>query len=392
MLLMRLLNFVFGYRIFECDIRDTEKLIDLFMRCGIIYWDLKQSGDRTRFFVRSRDAAALSSLCASHGIGLYLIGERGLLHILKKYKRRAGVFAGLLFIALSVWWAGRFVWKIEVTGNEKVSAREIIALLDSHGLRVGSYMPALDLDVIKDSALIDSDTLSWMALNVDGTSVGVVVREIEAGGSTDDSPSNLVAASDGVIEMLEVYRGQPTVSVGTAVRRGELLVSGIIANEKTPARYVHASGKIYARTTKLIRVEVPLEYEGKVYTGKLKRERTINFFDKSINLFSNSGNLTGNYDKIEKEEPITFFGRFSVPVSVVTREFSEYTVCTLERDELEAVRLAYAELALRTEDALSEAELVKKTVSAGFKEGAYVIECELGCIENIAAEADFETE
>lgn len=389
MILMRMLNFIFGYHIFECDMSDTEKLINMFMHYRIIYWDLKKCEDRTRFCILSKDAKMLSSLCASNGVCLYLADVRGLFHMLKRYKRRFGFIVGVLFIAVSVWWAGCFVWRIDVVGNESVSSREVIALLESFGLRVGSYIPSLDLDVIKNRALIESNELSWMAVNINGTSVNVIVREIENVENNEKSPANLVASCDGVIEMLEVHKGQPTVNVGDTVRNGDLLVSGIIANENAPTRYVNASGKIYARTTKHIRIEVPLEYEGKVYTGKIKKEKIIKFFGKSINLFTNTGNLSENYDKIEKEEQLSFFGRFSVPVSMVTRDFSEYTMCTLKRTELEAVKLAHAQLLLRIDDALSNAELLKKAVSARFEKEVYVIDCELCCVENIAIEAEF---
>ncbi len=390
--LRRRLTFIFGYHIFECDASNTEKLLNIFMRYRIIYWGLQKNEEKCVFRVLSKDAENLISLCGAERIELRLLLVRGLFHILGRYKKRAGLFVGAIVFAATVYISGLFVWEINITGKTSVPRREITELLAAHGLEVGSYIPSLDLDAIKNRALIDSDTLSWMAVNINGTSVNIVVREIE--GESEEtakkSPANLVAICDGQIEMLEVYEGQPTVNVGDAVRAGELLVSGIVGTDITDPRYLHAQGKIWARTTKTVRVEIPLEYEKKVYTGEVKRQKTIKFFAKNINLFINSGNLSENYDKIEREDPLTFFGRFTVPVSILTEEYREYTYQTFNRTETEAVKLAYAELSLAVNDALRGAELLKKTVTAGFSDQSYVIECELYCIEDIATVAEFE--
>ena len=390
MFLLRLLNYIFGYHIFECNARDTEKCLNLFMRYRIIYWDLERREQMTRFSVLSKDARAVFSLCERSEIELCLVRICGMFHTVKKYKKRIGVFFGLAVIAFAVWFSGLFVWKIDVVGNDSVSSSYVTELLLENGLGVGSYIPALELDMIRERALISSDKLSWMALNVKGTGIEVVVREIEEGKRTDTTPANLVAERDGVIELLEVHKGRSTVNVGDAVRAGELLVSGILSDEKTGTRYVHASGKVFARTTKNIRIEIPFEYEEKTYTGEQKTKKTLKFFNKTVNLFSNCRNLYENYDKIEREVPLSFFGRFTVPVSLLVSEFSEYTYSTKNRTETEAVKLAYATLALRMEEALSDAELVKKTLSARFEGGAYVVECELVLVENIAKEASFE--
>ena len=62
------------------------------------------------------------------------------------------------------------------------------------------------------------------------------------------------------------------------------------------------------------------------------------------------------------------------------------------RTEVEAVRLAHHELSLALEGALAGSELLKKSVTASFSEDAYVIDCELYVIEDIAVAAEFEAE
>ena len=392
MLLFHLMDFVFGYHVIECEAKNAEKLLNIFMRYRMIYRDFRKCGDKVFFSILSKDEKSFRTLCQREGIVILSAHSKGLFHIIKKYKRRAGLLLGLAFIAFFIWFSGLFVWRIYVVGNTSVSSGYVVELLGANGLDVGSYIPSLELDKIRESTLIASDKLSWMALNVKGTSIEVVVREIEEGKQRDNTPRNLVAECDGVIELLEVHKGKATVNVGDAVRAGELLVSGIVSDEKTSAKYVHAEAKVFARTNKRIHIEIPLEYEAKSYTGEIKREKRLKFFDKSINLFVNSGNLYENYDKIEREECLTFFGRFSVPVSILTSEFSEYTYSTKTRTETEAVKLAFAELSLKTEEVLADAELVKRSVAAHFEDEAFIIDCDMVLTQNIVKEAKFETE
>lgn len=45
-------------------------------------------------------------------------------------------------------------------------------------------------------------------------------------------PSNLVAKRDAVIDKAEVFDGELKTTVGSAVLKGETLVSGVVVNEK----------------------------------------------------------------------------------------------------------------------------------------------------------------
>ena len=63
------------------------------------------------------------------------------------------------------------------------------------------------------------------------------------------TPCNIVASKDGIIHQPIVMEGELVVEVGDTVRKGQLLVSGIIEHQDTQiVRYVHARANIWART------------------------------------------------------------------------------------------------------------------------------------------------
>lgn len=395
MAIMRILNFIFGYRIFVCPVKYAEDILNVFMKYRIIYWNMEKSEENISFRILSKDNKNVVALFLRAGIEICRNEAHGIPHILYRYRKRFGLMAGAAIFAVLVYVSGEYIWEINITGNYNVSEAEIKSELAKYGLAEGARKKGLDSDYIEHSLLIGTEKISWIKINFFGTSANVTVREIEnpqAKKAKSSNPSNLVSTCDGQIERITVYEGQPVVNIGDSVLEGDLLVSGIIESKNAEARYTKASGEIFAKTVKQIHIEIPLEYEKKVYTGEVKKQKTLNFFAKSINLFINGGNFDSEYDKIEKEEYLTIFNLITLPVSIGTNEYREYRYETAKRSETEAVKLAYYELLLETQDLLRSAELLKKTVKADFRDEAYVIDCELYCIENIAKEIEIETE
>jgi len=392
MIPIRILNGILGYCRISSEIKNTEALLNMFMRHSIINWKFRKGEKRTQFFILESDLHRFASLCAANCIEYREERRYGLYPYLRKYKRRFGIPIGVVLFISILWVSGLFIWDINVTGNSNVREEDIIERLNSLGCGIGSYIPSLKFDSIYNRVLVQSDDLSWISINMRGTVANIEVREIAKPGNPKPNAdgANLTAAADGQIELLEIYAGAPAVNVGDSVRAGDLLVSGIIEGKKMGNRYVYARGKVYARLTKEIVVEVPLTEERVVYTGREIRDTTVKIFGKSINISSNSGNIEGLYDKIEKKEQLSFFGVVSVPVYVATTVYKEYKFEDYTLSETEAVREAYNRLKTETGKALRDAELLKRTISAEFRENSYVIKCSLYCIEDIASTVEFE--
>ena len=388
--MMRLLNYIFGYHTFSVDEKDVASVLNIFMRYAIRYRFFEKN---RKFCVISKDFLKAKALLCEAGINIEKHSAHGLFVLIGKYRRRVGLFAGAALFFVTVYVSGLFIWDINIEGNSNVSAMEIRQLLEKHGVCVGAYIPSLDLDSACHKALLESDSLSWMTVNMNGTSANVVVREMEKkANEVPKTPANIIAAHDGQIELVEVYDGVCHVNKGDAVREGELLIGGVMEKEGSSPKFVRASGKVFARITKKLRVEIPFEFKEKLYTGRKESEKSIIFFGKTINLSIRGGNLPEIYDKIEKEAPISLFGYFSVPVTYCETEYHEYELTLARRNETEAVKLAHRKLALMLEEETSSLELLRKDINGYFTDSSYVLECELYVIEDIARVSEFDTE
>ena len=202
-------------------------------------------------------------------------------------------------------------------------------------------------------------------------------------------PANLIAATDGQIEWIELYRGDPVVGVGQGVRRGDLLVSGVY-DSSNGFRYTRAAGKVLARTEHSFCIEIPLSYEEKVYENEKTQEIFLNFFDFSIKIFKSTGNWDTSCDIIEEDNGVSLPGGRNLPVGWKVIRRLPYTVQTRTRTYEEASALAYEELSHRLASLGEEAELLDKRIAVTLAEDHVILECTVKCIENIAVQAELE--
>ena len=386
MLIAYLLNFIRGWFVIEGDARDTAAFLNLCMRGCYPYWRFDQDHDRFRFAVRRGVWRELEPACRQKKIDLSVCDEFGLPRIWRRYRKRYGLFLGLLCAISLVWISGKFVWRLEVSGTDRYYPHDVQTELEAHGFGVGSYIPSVDVNVLQNQILCDSSRFAWISINIVGTTAQIeVVEHAERQTKPRESaPANLIAAADGQIARLELRSGWPSVEVGEVVRAGQVLVSGISEDVDNRMHCAHADGRVYAQVMHRISVDVPFHYTAKRYVEEKICKKSIIFFGKEIKLFTNTGILGGSCDTINNERILSFFGRISIPVSLLTTTCLSYVTEPAVRDESAA--LALAQYRLRREiDALTrDRELIHRSVQMSVDEDSLSLDCTLWCLEDIA--------
>ena len=175
--------------------------------------------------------------------------QLGFLALAERYRKRIGLVIGF-FLALSlILISSLFVWDINVEGAERIPEQTILDALEARGLYLGAFIPSVDTEDSEEFLILDIDGLSFVSIHLKGTVAQVEVREREKNTEIVDtqSPSNLIASVDGQIEALRVTGGLITVKLGETVKKGDLLVSGIIDSAALGYRLVRARGEVLAR-------------------------------------------------------------------------------------------------------------------------------------------------
>ncbi len=315
----------------------------------------------------------------------------GLPFLFKRYKYRVGAFAGFFIMCAIIYSSLCVVWDIRIVGNDNVSELEVIRELEGAGLSVGKRIDMLDVDEIENRMLIKSDNISWVSINIIGTVANVEVREKQkVPDKIEAKPSNLIATQNGEIVSLEVYTGKPVVKIGDIVSKGDILVSGIYDSPNFGFRLRPSRGKIFAKTSHRIEIEIPYEYQEKVYTGSEIRENKLIFFSNSIKLSKNSGNLPPNCDTIRESNIFSLVSEKDMPIVFESVRHLEYKYENSTRTCDEATELAYRELESSLYKYTKDAALVSKSIKTEIGEDSVRLTCDIQIIENIAENIEFE--
>lgn len=390
---MRLIDFFAGVCRFSADSSEAEKILNLLLRSKSVYRDFSVSDGRAVLYCSERTAARLARLCDAEGIKTERTAVYGLPTLRGEARRRWGLIVGAAAAIALLALGESVIWDVRVSGCGKVlTVTETEAIFAGYGVYPGALRRSLDVDRIAAEAVVGSDKLAWAAVNIRGTTAVIEIREqLEPTKDAEPQPDdgfegeNLIASCDGLVRELEIISGKPVVGRGQLVKRGELLVSGVIDSTRIGFRLTRARGEVRAEVTHLIEVSVPYEYEKKVPDGRQSFELRLIFFSKEIKLFAKGGNTGGSYDTIYSRDLLSLPGGKVVPVGLGSSRRVGYTYSDAVRSTETAARLAEFELSRRISDLLPEgAYPVRKTVTREAGEESYRISCELTSVENIA--------
>jgi len=152
------------------------------------------------------------------------------------------------------------------------------------GVRQGAKRRDLAVTEINSILLQKLDGVSWLSVNIRGTSAVIEVREeLPLDAKKDDTPQDIIARKTGQLRVLEVYSGKPHAGVGDTVLTGGVIAGGAIENADKTMRYVRAQAYAVARTHIEAEAVVPRrESAGRVEI--VKTHYTVRFLNVRIPL------------------------------------------------------------------------------------------------------------
>ena len=375
----RLMNFLLGTARVCFSGPFPERLINLCAQNGVEFWGVEWLDEHTvRLTLRRRGLKKLEELAGRVDCRVEREGSRGLPDFLGKFRARYAFLLGLAFALCAVTVLSRFVLVIQVTGNETVPTAVILSQLHRLGVRPGVYGPALDRGQIAQEALLELDGLSWMALNLHGTRLEVVVREAVKAPERVDTAENvdLIAEADGLVVKVEPELGDSLVEPGDTVAAGDILISGTVTLEPpiysdAPERHyqVHARGRVWARTWRTLTAAIPLEAAVKEYTGREKSAWSLDLLGRRVEIFGTPSISWPFYDKITTVRQLPLPGGGQLPLSLSRETFREYRLTTAPVQQEAAQSMLEEQLRERLADLLGEDGVVESAQYSARVEG-----------------------
>ena len=294
-----------------------EKIINLCAKNRIAVWNVHYGNNKIRLFITVKDFKRLPKILKRSGLRLHILNKTGFPFFINRYKRRFGIFAGIVIFFAVLQFMSGFIWIIEVEGNKTVTDREILAICEDLGIKIGVKRNSIDTKNTPQDLLLKTDKLSWGSFNIEGCKLTVNVTEIVPKTEDNTVATNLKAAKDGIIEKIDVTSGNPVVKVGDIVKKGDLLVSGITETMRD-TKFVHSIGTVTAKTEETITLFEPFIKKTETLTGKTAKRRVLEVFGIKIPLYI--GKEKGNFKTETDCKNLKLLSQ-NIPIKIYTKKF-----------------------------------------------------------------------
>ena len=243
--------------------------------------------------------------------------KKGIPFFIFNYRKRKLFVIVTILMFIVVYGTTRFIWNIDIEGNEKIKDDDILQILKEEGIEVGKLKSKIERDSIISDIRLKMEDIAWIGIKFKGTNAIVeIVEAKEKPEILDESQvCNIVAKESAVISKIVVQNGTARVNVGDTVNAGDLLVEGVMEGKYTGTRMVNAEATIYGKISYQKSKKESLIQEIEKSTGKEEKKIEINLNNFKIILPKGVSNFK-NYDTIKTNKKIKLFSNFYLPISI----------------------------------------------------------------------------
>ena len=175
-------------------------------------------------------------------------------------------------------------------------------------------------------------------------------------------PSNIIAAQDGHIVSVSVYRGQLMKLVGDPVQKGNLLVSGLYTDENGHTGIRHAMGSIIGKYQQTEKFSCSYEQTLRRPTGETNTQKYLDLFTWHIPLDSTDVPYADSI-RTSGYHWFSLFGK-ELPIGIYQETFHEYRTRTFSLTPTEAAQNAEEQIERYEDNFLSNVEILDKKTTA----------------------------
>ena len=310
-----ILNYILGYVNILVEGYFVEKFINICNKQKIFLWNLKRSKTTIIYTnVSIKDFKKLKPIAQKTKCKIKIKSKKGLPFIFNKYKKRKIFVIGLAMVLITIFTLSKFIWNIEVIGNEKINADEIIQIANENNLKIGKFKNKVDTKKIINKLRLERDDIAWIGIEIKGTNAIIkIVESIPKPNIIDDEEfCNIVATKDAIIKKISAQNGTPVVKEGEIVKKGTVLIAGWLEGKYTGTRYVHATGSVQGKVWYTQKERIYFKQQKKEQTGNVENKYSLNInnFNKGVSKFK-------NYDTIETNKKVKLFSNFYLPIELI---------------------------------------------------------------------------
>lgn len=378
MLIIQLVRYLFGYINFRAFGGFADRFINLCTKEGIPLWNVRNINGNITASTTVGGYLAIRSPARKSGMRVISTDKIGLKYFFRKHKARIGILAGAVVSAVVIFILSQFVWSVSVVGNTTLDDDFLLSAFENYGVRVGVPISSVDNDGAVQSVMSEIEKLSWASVNMKGSVVVIEVREKTDAPEIYDAskPTNVVASEDGVILSIDVLYGNEEVKPGSAVVKGDLLISGIIAHKDGSENAIHADGYVKA----LVKKKKTSTYNDfSIYNIENEKTRNLFFFfglKIPLGVKVSDEFFTEHNSFIESEENL-------LPLGIITQYGAEFSDEKTVPDSTTQEKIALFSNAIYVRELLEYSEIRDSKVFKTENENGMQYEISAQCEQEI---------
>lgn len=387
-MLLQIFRWIYGYVKFIAEGSNIEKFINSTIKKGINLWDMKKEKQKFIGYCIASEYKHIKPIAKNSGVKIEVQKKYGLPFFMLNYQKRFGIVFGVIIFISIIYSLSFYVWEVNVEGNTTVSAEEIKDVMEELGVSPGSLKGHIDVPIVQQSAMLKLPGISWLSLNIEGSNAVVSVKErvVPPDLVPKGNPCNIKASIDGQIDRFETYKGTVAINEGDAVVKGQLLISGVVEDSSGNNLFVHADGKVYAKTKRKYIEDVEMSKVTSTDTGKVKKRHKIKIMGIEIPI-----NIWNNIDetyKVETSKKTLKIGNVELPIVIYTdvcyEQVCDEKIITYE----EALEEAIKKIENCEKIEFKDKQILSKNENHFEYNGKCRVEMEYNCIENIGQEEE----
>ena len=217
-----------------------------------------------------------------------IINKYGPLKLIEIFKKNSFILISIIIGIIFINFLSNIIFSIDIISNNQEIAELTQKELKKYGIvkykfkKKYSYLEDVKKEILKNN----KDTLEWIEIVENGTKyiIKLVERKQEIKVQEYEYQS-ISVTKDAIITSIKAYSGEKIKEVNDYIKKGEIVVSGIITKPDGTLIYTKGNAKVYGEVWYKVNVEYPYAYKEEKLTGKNKEVYIINFINNKISIF-----------------------------------------------------------------------------------------------------------
>lgn len=349
-MLMKLVTWFRGFLCVRIRGVAPERFINLCCNKRIYIWEVRRVEEDYQFLISIKNYKKLRPIAKKTGMVPKITCKKGFPFLAHRYRKRKGFFLGITICTILVYIMSLYIWDISFLGGSKYTPEALTKFLNDNHIYTGIRKSKVNCQEIEEEIRLKYKDIGWVSAEIRGTRLIIKITEtnMPAPAAKAIEPSHIIASKNAIIKSIITRTGTPLVREGDVVRKGDILVSGIVTikadfDEVLRNQPVVADADIVCKSYYDYQDCFRMDYIHKLFTGSKKKGYYFELLGKKIFLYS-PRNSYENYDIIVNENALHVTDSFYLPFRCGTITTREYEKQTKKYSEEEAKAIANARL------------------------------------------------